>query len=462
MLNHFSLKNPWFLGGIALGSVVGFVCSDWLSEHFFVNNELPEDSLAAYNRVIKRLSKLFLLSDQKLLKIKEGISIHMLNGLAKDGCDLKMLPTFVDTLPIGTEEGESLVFHLGEKEFKLVLMRLDGLGQCTSTGKKFPLAERVRNGTLAELLAQAADCIVNFYPASLVKETPIMPLSFTICFPVKQSSLNSGCIIHWSKEFTVTDYEGVDLVKGLQQALDKKVGRGGGKGRGGREKGTCRAGCVVEEPGMTIGARVKVVALVNDTTATLVGGAISDSDCRIGLIVGRGTNLAYMEKTANIYKASLTTASGDMVINMELGGFDNDGTTITPTIYDDIMDNHTSNAGYQRFEKMISGQYLGELTRVVIKELAREGLLLRGKRLSDILETPWTLDIMFMSVIESDHSANLYKVKKLFEHEMGMMGTCSFSDRLLIKKICELVSTRSAMLVGCSLAAVADNMGVAG
>ena len=38
-----------------------------------------------------------------------------------------------------------------------------------------------------------------------------------------------------------------------------------------------------------------VVALVNDTTGTMMSRALEDSDCKIGLILGTGTNACYME-----------------------------------------------------------------------------------------------------------------------------------------------------------------------
>eukprot|EP00123_Amoebidium_parasiticum_P003552 comp14847_c0_seq2/m.11348 comp14847_c0_seq2/g.11348 ORF comp14847_c0_seq2/g.11348 comp14847_c0_seq2/m.11348 type:complete len:253 (-) comp14847_c0_seq2:561-1319(-) len=193
----------------------------------------------------------------------------------------------------------------------------------------------------------------------------------------------------------------------------------------------------------------------------MMGGALAHNDCRIGLIIGRGTNMCYLEETKNITKQALETKTGQMVVNCEWGDFDPTGQTIPHTPYDDMVDARTANRGRHRFEKMISGQYLGELTRVVLYELAREGMLFKG-HISHALATPWALDVSVMSVIESDTTANLYKIKKLMEYEMGLLGFCSFSDRLLIRKVCELVSSRAAMLAGCGVAAVAEKMGVAG
>ena len=42
--------------------------------------------------------------------------------------------------------------------------------------------------------------------------------------------------------------------------------------------------------------KVDVVAILNDTTGTLVKGAYDDKDTAIGLILGTGCNGAYLEK----------------------------------------------------------------------------------------------------------------------------------------------------------------------
>lgn len=48
--------------------------------------------------------------------------------------------------------------------------------------------------------------------------------------------------------------------------------------------------------------RINVVAILNDTTGTLVKGAYDDPRTVIGLILGTGCNGAYMEKVDNIIR----------------------------------------------------------------------------------------------------------------------------------------------------------------
>ena len=49
-------------------------------------------------------------------------------------------------------------------------------------------------------------------------------------------------------------------------------------------------------------ANVKVVAIINDTTGTLVAGSHDYQDTAIGLILGTGTNGSYMEKAHRIVR----------------------------------------------------------------------------------------------------------------------------------------------------------------
>lgn len=52
-----------------------------------------------------------------------------------------------------------------------------------------------------------------------------------------------------------------------------------------------------------------------------------------------------------------------------------------------------------RFEKMVSGLYMGELVRLILVKMAKEGLLFRGKLTSD-LRTTGHFETRYVSAIE--------------------------------------------------------------
>ena len=114
------------------------------------------------------------------------------------------------------------------------------------------------------------------------------------------------------------------------------------------------------------------ITVVNDTVATLLAGKAIEKGVRysayLGFILGTGTNVAYIEKNENITKLKDAPA-GAMAINTESGGFNK----IAQSKFDEAMDKKTADCGNQRFEKMISGAYLGRIGLEVFKAAAREG-----------------------------------------------------------------------------------------
>ena len=57
----------------------------------------------------------------------------------------------------------------------------------------------------------------------------------------------------------------------------------------------------------------------------------------------------------------------------------------TFSAYDDIVDRNSVNPGKQRFEKMIAGMYLGEIVRLVLLDLCKQGIVF-GEEAIEVLE----------------------------------------------------------------------------
>ena len=84
------------------------------------------------------------------------------------------------------------------------------------------------------------------------------------------------------------------------------------------------------------------------------------------------------------------TTSDEMIINMEFGAFDNERKVLPLTRFDNKLDRQSINPHAQIYEKMISGMYLGEITRNVLTDMIdRELLLKRGPHQS----VAWAKDI---------------------------------------------------------------------
>lgn len=103
------------------------------------------------------------------------------------------------------------------------------------------------------------------------------------------------------------------------------------------------------------------VKVLNDTIASLFAGLTDKSyDAYIGLIVGTGTNMATFIPSDKITKLDPEChVQGLIPVNLESGNF------YPPflTAVDDTVDATSDSLGKQRFEKAVSGMYLGDILK---------------------------------------------------------------------------------------------------
>lgn len=195
-----------------------------------------------------------------------------------------------------------------------------------------------------------------------------------------------------------------------------------------------------------------VVAVVNDTVGTMMTCGYEDPHCEVGLIVGTGSNACYMEEMRNV--ELVDGEEGCMCVNMEWGAFGDNGCLDDLfTKFDTAVDELSLNPGKQRFEKMISGMYLGEIVRNILIDFTKHGLLFRG-RISERLKTRGIFETKFLSQIESDCLA-LLQVRAILHH-LGLESTCD--DSIIVKEVCTVVARRAAQLCGAGMAAVVDKI----
>jgi len=153
-----------------------------------------------------------------------------------------------------------------------------------------------------------------------------------------------------------------------------------------------------------------------------------------------------------------------MAINCEWGAFDSTGKnkdeefggqSLPRTPYDIRIDEESNKPGEQAFEKMIAGNYLGEIFRQVIVEMVDEGVLFLGQNAYKI-ERRDAFDTAFLSLIESDPTEELLTVTGLFTHFFGLDTT--IAERQFFRRLAQLIGTRAARLSACGVAAIASKM----
>ncbi|XP_056150134.1 hexokinase-2 isoform X2 [Lampris incognitus] len=368
------------------------------------------------------------LNREQLLEVKRRMAEEMVRGLTKQSheqASVKMLPTYVRSTPDGTEQGDFLALDLGGSNFRVLLVRVQSGSRrrIEMHNKIYNIPQEFMQGTGEELFDHVVCCMADFLEYMSMKGATL-PLGFTFSFPCHQSKLDQGILLKWTKGFKASGCEGEDVVRLLKDAVHRR-----------------------QE------FDLDVVAVVNDTVGTMMTCGYKDPLCEVGLIVGTGTNACYMEEMQNV---DLVEGDlGRMCVNMEWGGFGEHGELDDfCTEFDYTVDDQSSTPGKQRYEKMISGMYLGEIVRNVLLEFTSKGLLFRGK-LSERLKTRGIFETKFLTQIESDRLA-LRQVRSILQHLGLTSSTCE--DGILVKEVCSVVARRAAQLCGAGLAAVVDKI----
>ena len=207
---------------------------------------------------------------------------------------------------------------------------------------------------------------------------------------------------------------------------------------------------------------IDVCAILNDTTGCLMSCAWKESRCRIGLIIGTGTNACYLENIENVgtwdekEDVNAPEQPKHVIINTEWGAFgDNNELDFIRTKWDKAVDEGSLNPGKQTFEKMISGMYMGELTRQVLVDMVWEGLIFTDKDTDKLFE--WgRFYTRYVSEIESDQVGDFTRAKKVMS-ELGIVDP-SIEDLSALRYICECVSRRAGFMASAGITALLKKM----
>uniref|UniRef100_A0A8C5GAY6 hexokinase n=1 Tax=Gouania willdenowi TaxID=441366 RepID=A0A8C5GAY6_GOUWI len=353
----------------------------------------------------------------------------LIKGLGKHShhkAAVKMLPTFVRSMPDGTEHGDFLALDLGGTNFRVLHVRVleeekvvDILGSQTCS-----ISQDIMLGTGEQLFDHIAACLADFISSQNLKGQTL-PLGFTFSFSCEQKKIDESILLRWTKGFNCSGVEGRDIVQLLKEAVQRRGD-------------------------FTIG----FVAMVNDTVGTMMSCGYRDQSCEIGLIIGTGTNACYMEEMRNVKRVE--GEDGRMCINTEWGGFGDDGTL--ENIITDInrtIDQTSIKPGVHIFEKMISGMYLGELVRLLLVKLTEQKLLFKGQRSTTLL-TAGTFPTKFISEIEEPLSG-LENAKRILS---SLNVPYDSVDARIVRLVCDTVSSRTARLCAAALATIANRIRV--
>ncbi|MBQ3434501.1 MAG: hexokinase, partial [Selenomonadaceae bacterium] len=287
---------------------------------------------------------------------------------------MRMLKSYVG-LPSGKETGEYLALDFGGTNVRVFKIRLDGDG-------KFEIIKRVGRPLIVpgeyDYICKDATAEQMFdFIAELIDEAidgdhqTKYYLGHTFSFPSTQDNLYNARLIIWTKEFATQGVEGQVANDLLVEALKR---RGAGN--------------------------VVPVAVLNDTVAVLLSAAYKTPNIFIGSIYATGHNTCYLEPSIHDPNG---VGLGGMILNLECGNF----MKLIPNRFDKEYDEGSEKPGEQRFEKMVSGRYMGELLGMAIAELLGE----KGKK--------YGLTSVDMSMMILDRSTNLIKASDIIMAKVG-------------------------------------------
>ncbi|XP_077218203.1 hexokinase-3-like isoform X1 [Tasmannia lanceolata] len=421
------------MGKVALGLAVSFAVANCAIAAILVSRSVKRRR--KWNHVVEILKDFEEgCSTQlgRLRQVVDAMAVEMHAGLASEGgSKLKMLLTFTDNLPNGSEKGIYYALDLGGTNFRVLRVHLGGKRSAIigNQVERQPIPPDLMTSTSEDLFDFIASTLDRFVQTEsngfVLPPDKTRELGFTFSFPVRQTSESSGILIKWTKGFAIENMVGKDVTQCLQQAMDKR------------------------------GLHMRVAVLVNDSVGTLALGHYHDEDTVAAVIIGTGTNACYVERIDAIIKCQgLLTNSGCMVVNMEWGNFWSSHLPRTP--YDIDLDAESPNPNDQGFEKMISGMYLGDIVRRVILRMAQESDLFGD--VTPSLSVPFILRTPLMSAMHEDNSPDLREVARILK-EILQISEVPLKVRRIVVRVCDVVTRRAARLAAAGIVGILKKIG---
>ncbi|VDP20633.1 unnamed protein product [Soboliphyme baturini] len=393
--------------------------------------------------------KLEVIRDKMVGEFQRGLDV------GRPVASIAMLPTYVPALPDGSEAGKYLALDLSGKNLRIMLLELHGRGVTPVVHtRNFVVCNDLMVATGSQLFDFIVCCVTKFLSEyQLLNER--LSLGFVFSYPCEMKSIRNANLLWWTKGFNVQDCLNRDVGDLLQDALDR---------HGVRELSICMCvplslslSCVASLAFVLL--KVTVKAVMNDTVGQLAASSyINGADCVIAVVIGYGCNASYLEEVANIKKFDASEANyhfPNMVIDTEWEEFGRDGELdFIRTPFDIEVDHNSVHKGKQIIDKLTGAYFLGELVRVIIDQLAVEGLMFGGDR-PELFTLPDTFPTKYIAEILSGDGEDESKTKSIRRIlEELRIPIHAPMDYIIIRDICSAVASRSASIVAAAIAAL--------
>lgn len=271
---------------------------------------------------------IFELTCDELKEIALSLQSEVKKGLKEENMEVQCLPTYINPKK-NIQNGKALVLDLGGTNYRAAVVEfVNGKPVIhPEDGYKKDLSVMKTPGyTSKELFEEIADFI------NLLNLNEEMPIGYCFSYPAESLLNGDARLLRWTKGVDIKEMIGKAIGEPLLKYLnDNKIGK------------------------------FTSVKVINDTVASLFAGLSNPGyDAQIGLIVGTGTNMATFVPTTKVDKLDPGYTQGGLIpINLESGNFKPPHLTEV----DDTVDSKSDIPGAQRFEKAVSGMYLGEILK---------------------------------------------------------------------------------------------------
>ncbi|EEH38915.1 hexokinase-1 [Paracoccidioides lutzii Pb01] len=347
---------------------------------------------------------------------------------------VSMLPSFNHTLPTGNETGTYLAMDLGGSTFRVALVELSGGGKMRIIRVKVSAIDEpvklLEGKAFFRWMAERIEEMLGGGDEKYGLDSAPLPIGLSWSFPIEQTSIRSGRVISMGKGFLCSDGTvGDDLSELIMDAC--------------RERNL----------------NVRIDAIVNDSSSTLLSRAYTDSSTRVSLILGTGTNAAIHFPVNAIGTAKFGNrpaewfdAADHVIVNTELSMFGGGGVLPTTT-WDDYLNRTHLKPDYQPLEYMCTGRYLGEIVRLVILDAVKTAGLFGGV-LPESMRNPYSFDTAIAAYIQDDTSPSLTASSLFLQKRHTFIIPPSPPDLLFLQQICGYVTRRAAAYLATAIHAL--------
>lgn len=361
------------------------------------------------------------LSTRNMLTMSEKIREQFRSSLQSS--PMSMLPSYTHMLPSGTEKGTFIALDVGGSTFRVALIELRGNGHMEILRVKSDYIDnnvKLLEGTLFfDWMAEKIASMLGEVGENCGRGSTPLSMGLSWSFPIEQTSVSSGLVIHMGKGFLCSDGTvGQELGDLIVQSCRKR------------------------------GLNVQVDAIVNDSSATLLSRAYGDPKTRMSLILGTGTNVAIHFPVHEIGTTKFGVRpqgwfdrAKHVIVNSEMSMFG--GGILPMTRWDEYLNSTHLRPDYQPLEYMITGRYLGEIVRLIMVE-AVETARLFGGELPHSMREPYSFDTSIVAFFEADSSPSLSSSAALLQKEHTFHASPSVEDLRFLRRVCQTVSQRAA------------------